>query len=169
MHKLILIVTLAFSLGSGPALADITRHCKARWEVRSPSGASRFFGDFDSHGQCPGKAWANDCRRKARAFAQTCFWDAWANRNSTAIKSGAQKPPHCVGRASFGVRNYSVRDVKRDVEREACKWALREEDGDVKPFKSFEVLILGRTSGDKRCGGEVLLTATYEIRTAMCA
>lgn len=152
-------ITLTVAASSGPLAADITRGCKAFWEVRAGT-ASRTFGKFDSRGSCRGKAKANDCRRQARSFAQQCFRDHWARRNSASIKSGASKPPHCLGRrGNIGVRNYSVTDVKRALEQTACAMQFS---------PPFRVRVIGRTSGDKRCAGEVPLTSTYEIRDAMC-
>ena len=160
MNKLFMTTAaLIIALNSGPLIADTTRGCKATWEVRVGAAPPRTFGLFDSRGRCRGKAWANDCRRQARTFAQQCFWDHWARRNSPEIKSGAQKPPHYLGRGDIGVRNYSVTDVKQALEREACAMHIS---------PPFTVVVVGRTFDGKRCDGEVVLTGTNEIRDKMC-
>ena len=159
MNRLFMVtIVLTIAASPVPLAADTTRGCKAVWEVRA-GAISRTFGQFESRGRCRGKAWANDCRRQARSFAKNCFWDHWARRNNVSVKSGAHKPPNCVGRGGIGVRNYSVIDVKQALERVAC----------AMPFSPpFTVVVIGRTFGGKRCQGEVFLTGTYEIRDAMC-
>ena len=121
---------------------------------------TREFGQFEARGSCRGKAYANNCRREARSFAQQCFQDAWANRWNDAIRSGQQEPSYCVGgRGNLGVFNDAVRDVKQDIEHRAC----------VLPIpRPFVVTVIGRTFDGKRCGGERVLSRTYRILDEMC-
>ncbi|HSA81642.1 MAG TPA: hypothetical protein VLE23_12550 [Geminicoccaceae bacterium] len=135
------------------AAADTSRGCKAQWEVRY-NGQTSSFGHFDSRGRCRSGAYANDCRRQARGYAQACFRDHWNRRWDDVI------PPDCVGgRGGVGVMNYSLRDLKKQIELHACA---------LHAPMPFRVHVVGRTWGDKRCGGEEIVSQTYEIVDAMC-
>lgn len=151
------MIVISSSLAS-PAAADTTRGCKAVWEVSSGQ-TKREFGRFEARGSCRGKAWANDCRRAARGYAQSCFRSAWNSRWDKSIRRGEHLPPDCVGRGAIGVRDYPRGDLKTTLERQACSMQR------VRPFR---VLVKGRTYDGKRCGGEVVLSSSYEITDAMC-
>ncbi len=141
-----------------PAAADITRGCKARWEVRF--GATTVtFADFDVRGRCRSKAYANDCRRAARAYAQECFRSHWNYRWNDDVRRGVLKPPSCLRRGDIGVMSYPLRDVKRAVEFHTCQTTNQ---------RPITVLIVGRTYDGERCGGEVLLSSTYGVTEEMC-
>jgi hypothetical protein len=155
--QLVFVIALSSGLTS-PAAADTTRGCKAVWEVRS-GNTTRQFGGFEARGRCRGKAWANDCRRAARGYAQSCFRSAWANRWVDSIRRGDHLPPNCVGRGDIGVRGYPRGDLKTSLERQACS---------MQRAVPFKVQVIGRTYDGKRCDGEVLLAGTYEITDAMC-
>ena len=156
-HLLSCIVVAGAGLAE-PALADVTRGCKAVWEIRS-GGATRQFGDFEARGRCRGTAWANDCRRAARGYAQSCFRSAWANRWNGPIRRGEALPPDCVGRGDIGVRGFPRGDLKTTLERQACG---------LQRATPFRVQVIGRTFDGERCGGEVVLTDGYEITDDMC-
>ncbi len=140
------------------SLADITRGCAAIWKIKVGS-TQKEFGRFEARGRCRGKAWANDCRRAARGYAQECFREAWDRRWEEDIRSGAKKPGTCLARGDIRVKNYPVRDLKRDIEWHACAMNI------ARPFR---VQVIGRTWGDKRCGGEIVVSNTYEIKDEMC-
>lgn len=141
-----------------PAVADITRGCKARWEVQYGGGA-RAFGEFESRGRCRSRAYANDCRRAARGYAQECFRGAWNERWNEDVRAGRRKPAGCIGRSNFGVRYYNVTDIKRELERNGCAMLVN---------RPFTIKLVGRTWGDDRCGGEVVLSTTYGITDEIC-
>lgn len=151
---LLLAASLAFPVQTH---ADITRGCKAIWEVRA-GAAKRQFGVFEARGRCRGKAWANDCRRAARGYAQECFREAWETRWDPHIRTGRHTPGKCLARGNIRVRGYQVTDVKREIERHACA---------LQKSTPFTVEVIGRTWDGKRCGGELFLS-TYEIKDEMC-
>lgn len=152
-----------------PARADETRGCAAQWEVRYArtevdgrlqNPAVRSFGRFESRGRCRSRVYANDCRRQARGYAQDCFRDHWNRRWDEAIREGDRTPPECVGgRGGVGVVNYDVDDLKEQIERHACAFQV------ATPFR---VHVVGRTWGDDRCAGEVVVTRNYVIKDEMC-
>lgn len=139
------------------ASADITRGCKAIWEVRA-GATTRQFGQFEARGRCRGKAWANDCRRSARGYAQECFRDAWSKRWQRDYRSGRVTPSTCLARGDIRVRGYRVEDLKTEIERHACAFQRA---------TPFVVQVVGKTWDGKRCGGEIFLS-NYEIKDEMC-
>lgn len=156
--KALFTLALAASLVAPfEATADITRGCKAIWEVRAGSTA-RQFGQFEARGRCKGKAWANDCRRNARGYAQECFRDAWATRWLPEYRSGQVTPSTCLARGAIRVRGYRVDDLKQEIERHACSFQRA---------TPFTVQVVGKTWDGKRCGGEIVLS-NYVIKDAMC-
>ena len=140
------------------SFADITRGCAAIWKIKAGS-IQKEFGRFEARGRCRGKAWANDCRRNARGYAQECFRESWNRRWEEDIRSGKYIPSTCLARGDIRVKNFRVRDLKRDIELNACSMPI------ARPFR---VQVIGRTWGDKRCGGEIVLSSTYEIKDEMC-
>jgi hypothetical protein len=163
MLKTIVIISFALLLDvaqKSPANADITRGCKAIWEVRYTT-ETKAFGQFSAKGNCRGKAWANDCRRAARSVAQQCFWGHWGDRFNVAVNAGQHSPNKCAPTPSSGrngIETYSVRNLKQAIEQNACS---------LNVATSFRVNVFGQTWGDAGCGGEVLISG-YDITDNMC-
>ena len=152
------ILTICAALAiPATASADITRGCKAAWVIKA-GGTSRHFGQFDARGRCRGKAWANDCRRAARGYAQECFREAWSKRWDDDYRSGKYVASTCLARGDIRVRGYSTPDIKKEIERQACAMQLS---------TPFTVKVYGRTWDGKRCDGEIFIS-DYVIKDEMC-
>lgn len=154
LFYLALFASLALPL---KAQADITRGCKAIWEVRVGT-ESRQFGLFEARGRCAGRSQAEKCQSAARGYAQACFRDAWAMRQDPQIRIGRHTPAQCLGQGEIRVRGYQVTDVTREIERHACA---------LQRATPFTVDVIGRTWDGTRCGGELLISR-YEITADMC-
>jgi hypothetical protein len=159
-----LLLLLPVTLNTVPAQADITRGCNAEYRIqvfkadgRSVTRPEVKLGRFTSRGKCRGKAWANDCRRAARSYANSCMQSHWIHRWSR------ETPGQCRRFGSVGPQDYSLKDLKAEIEWYTCF------GGAAPGFRDEVILKLrGVTSGDKRCGGDVALSSNYRVTGEMC-
>ena len=160
MKSLILAVLTAVTAHHSASAGQVTRGCKAIWEIRAGDHVQQF-GAFEARATCRSRVRASECRLAARIFARACFKDVWsAHMDFDAAQ--IRVPQTCVGSGETGVRNFplaAVDDVGDAINRHACDM----------PFATpFEVTVVGKTFDGRRCLGEVMLSETYVIRDEMC-
>ena len=148
-------------LTSLPAHAEITRGCAAYWQVsHTPSGTTQKFGHFEARAACKNRINADKCRSAAHATLKDCFRNAWNHRWNEDIRAGRFYAKNCNGDGRIGSKGYTTWDIKQYIENAACSWTSL-----ARPFR---VQVAGVITGDKKCGGHVILTEYYEIKPEMC-
>jgi hypothetical protein len=142
-----LIGTLACAglLLSSSAYANIHRSCDAWYEIKyvyidgiKPYKQGSAFGSFSATRSC-GATVPNRCRERARGALESCMRVHWQ------VRWDRIRPTHCT--SAEGVNNYTIADIKTELEREACCTAAN-----ALSFQKVTVDLYGFTGGDTGCG-----------------
>lgn len=163
--KVAIVFFLALSIAH-PAHADTDRHCNAEYRIKVTHADGRpvsrpevSFGFFKSQGRCKNALWRNKCRSEARDLARECMISHWNNR----WERTRGWPCHYNSRGRKGPKNYTIEDLKAELEWYTCFQAAPGFGRDA--IVQFRGVIWGK----KKCDSKFTLENTYRVTPEMCA